>query len=357
MGILSILVKLGVDAAKFEMDLKKVQGLGEKFGTSFKNAISNKLGQAFAASSVIAFTKHLMKSADEITDFAEQLNITTDEVQRLQILSSETGISFERLTYVLTKFEDARLKATSGDKDAIKTLEDLGLTMEQLNNAQLSNIQLAVKSSENHKLSGQSAKTSSAMIELYGTKWKIAGSALAEYQSTENRGLISKENLDAISKGNNLFDEQIRQLKALASKPLADGITAVADSLKYLNNEKNNTSKMFNVKPTSAQIGSTYFGANPMSAAGFAAALLNPELPKTPAAAGVNPPAIGTPQFERVKGDKFSFGGSQDPLARIGGFTGFQSSQDTAIRQAIEQTLQLKQIVTNTGKTANNTVD
>jgi hypothetical protein len=355
MGILSILVKLGVDAAKFEMDLKKVQSLGEKFGTSFKSAISNKLGQAFAASSVVAFTKHLMNSADEITDLAQQLNITTDEVQRLQILSSETGVSFERLTYVLTKFEDARLKATSGDKDAIKTLEDLGLTIDQLNNAQLSHIQLAVKGAENHKLSGQSAKTLSSMIELYGTKWKIAGAALAEYQSTENRGLISKENLDAISKGNSLFDEQIRQLKALASKPLADGIMAVGDAIKYLNDQNTGLAKTFNAKATSAQLGATYFGANPMSAAGFAAASLNPESPKTPAA--VNPPAIGTPQFERVKGDKISLGGSQDSLTRIGGFTGFQSTQDKIAKNALDQTIQLKMIVKHTGKTADHTKD
>jgi hypothetical protein len=53
-----------------------------------------------------------------------------------------------------------------------------------------------------------------------------------------------------------------------------------------------------------------------------------------------------------MKGEKFGLGGSQDSLARIGGFTGFQSSQDTAIKQAIEQTLQLKQIAKSTEKTA-----
>jgi hypothetical protein len=80
----------------------------------------------------------------------------------------------------------------------------------------------------------------------------------------------------------------------------------------------------------------------------LAAKFVNQQPEKT----GGNPPAIGTPQFERVKGDRFSFGGSQDPLARIGGFTGFQSAQDTAIRQAIEQTLQLKLIAKSSATTA-----
>lgn len=355
MGILSMLVKIGVDAVKFETDLKRLQSLGEKFGSSFKSAITSKLGQALSAGAVIGFTKHLMSAADEITDLAEQLNITTDEVQRLQILSGETGVSFEKLTSVLSKFEQARLKATSGDEEAIKTFKSLNFTTEQLNSTQLKSLDGAVKAAEAHKNSGKSAKTTAAMIDLYGLKLKTAGTALAEYESTAGRDLISKENLDTIAKGNNLFEEQVRHLKALASKPLADGITALADAIKYLSDENSNLSKAFGAKVTPAQIGRTYFGNVPGAAEAFRIASGNAPIPK--AESTVNPPPIGQPEFERVKGAKFSLGGGQDSLARIGGFTGFQSAQDTAIKQAIEQTLQLRQIVKNTGKTADNTRD
>ena len=355
MGILSMLVKIGVDAVKFETDLKRLQSLGEKFGSSFKSAITSKLGQALSAGAVIGFTKHLMSAADEITDLAEQLNITTDEVQRLQILSGETGVSFEKLTSVLSKFEQARLKATSGDEEAIKTLQALGLSTEELNNSQLSTLDLSVRVSQAYKDSGRSASTTAALIDLYGLKLKTAGAALAEYESTAGRDLISKENLDTIAKGNNLFEEQVRHLKALASKPLADGITALADAIKYLSDENSNLSKAFGAKVTPAQIGRTYFGNVPGAAEAFRIASGNAPIPK--AESTVNPPPIGQPEFERVKGAKFSLGGGQDSLARIGGFTGFQSAQDTAIKQAIEQTLQLRQIVKNTGKTADNTRD
>ena len=53
-----------------------------------------------------------------------------------------------------------------------------------------------------------------------------------------------------------------------------------------------------------------------------------------------------------IAGPKFALGGSQDPLARIGGFSGFQSSQDSIIKQAIEQTLQLKLIAKSSATTA-----
>jgi len=351
MGILSMLVKLGVDATKFEMDLKRVQSLGEKFGTSFKNAVTSRLGQAFAASAVVGFTRHLMNAADEIKDLSEQLNLTSDEVQRLQILAGESGVSFEKFGSVLAKFEQIRLKATSGDKEAIGTLNNLGVSIDDLSNSQISNLDLSIKAAQAYKESGRSAQTTAAMVDIYGLKLKTAGAALADYKTTEGRELISEQTLDTLSRGNNLFDEQIRRLKALASKPLADGITATADAIKYLNDQNTDLAKAFNVKVTPSQIGATMLGNLPGGVQALKAASVNAPLP-TPTPSPTNPPAIGQTMFERVTGPRFSLGGSQDPLARIGGFTGFQSAQDVAIKQAIEQTLQLKQISKNTGKTA-----
>jgi hypothetical protein len=49
---------------------------------------------------------------------------------------------------------------------------------------------------------------------------------------------------------------------------------------------------------------------------------------------------------------RFSLGGSQDSLTRIGGFTGFQSGQDKMVMQALEQTIQLRLIAKSSEKTA-----
>ena len=355
MGILSMLVKLGIDSTQFEMGIKRAQGLGEKFGTSFKGAVASKLGAALSVAAVAAFTKNVIESADKIQDLSEQLNLTTDEVQRLQILAGETGVTFDKFGSVLAKFEQIRLKATSGDQDALKTLQALGFTTEQLYDIQLTTIDGAVKAAEAHKNSGKSAETTAAMIEIYGLKLKTAASALADYNTTSKRTLISSSDIDVLAKANTLLGEQLRIIGAIASPVIAAGITATAEALKRGTKptegfiEKlertNRAVKAINERKMSDEVLSRI--VQQRIAADRRTAFEGP----------ANPPPIGTPQFERVKGDRFSFGGSQDPLARIGGFTGFQSAQDTAIRQAIEQTLQLKMIVKNTGKTANNTVD
>jgi len=350
MNILGILVKLGMDATALKLGFKEATSIATKFGDNLKSAIGSKLTQALSVAALTGFAKHLMSVADEIKNLAEQMNLTTDQVQRLQILSAETGISFEKLSSVIKKFEEARLEATSGDQKAIDTFKKLGLSLDDLNDVQMQGIDGAIKAAIAHKNSGKSAETTAAMYQLYGTKLTAAATALADYKSTEGRELISEDTIKTLASANSVLDEQWRILKALASKPLADGLKITADTIKYLGDESTALSKAFpNVTPS--QIGMTMLGNLPGAAAGIAVAAGNKPIPPA-GPSPVLPPPIGQPEYERIKGAAFTLGGAQSDLARIGGFTGFQSAQDTAIRQAIEQTLQLKQIVKNTGKTA-----
>jgi hypothetical protein len=355
MGILSMLVKLGIDSTQFEMGIKRAQGLGERFGTTFKGAVASKLGAALSVAAIAAFTKNVIESADKIQDLSEQLNLTTDQIQRLQILAGETGVTFDKFGSVLAKFEQIRLKATSGDQDALRTLQSLGFTTEQLYDIQLTTIDGAVKAAEAHKNSGKSAETTAAMIEIYGLKLKTAASALADYNTTSQRTLISSSDIDVLAKANTLLDEQLRIVKALASPVIAAGITATAEALKR--GTKPTENFIQRLERTNKAVKSIYESRMPDEALARIVQQRIAADRQTSTGGPANPPPIGTPQFERVKGDKFSLGGSQDPLARIGGFSGFQGAQDTVIRQAIEQTLQLKMIVKNTGKTASNTED
>jgi hypothetical protein len=185
-------------------------------------------------------------------------------------------------------------------------------------------------------------------------KLKAAGAALADYNTTSNRTLISKDDVDVLAKANTLLDEQLRIIKALAAPGIAAGVTATAEALKGITQPTESFTDRAQraVRRAERRIElqkSDEFLARKTQEAVAA--------DRTQKFGGPNPPPIGSPEFETVKGPRFSLGGGQDPLARIGGFTGFQSAQDTAIKQAIEQTLQLRQIVKNTGKTAENTRD
>jgi hypothetical protein len=357
MGILSMLVKLGIDSSQFEMGIKRAQSVGEKFGNSFKSAVTSRLAAALSIAAVTGFAQSVTKAADDISDLSQQLNVSTDDIQRLQTLANETGIDFQQFASILEKTSKARIEATSGDEAQIKRMEALGVSLSDLNDIQIENFDLAKKLVIAYKESGQSAQTTTAITELYGLKLRKAAAALAEYETTSNRDLISDKNLESLSKSNDLLEEQYRRLKAISSPAIAAGLKVTADALQGLVDGLNSDgTKKYVAAVTGVankQKGGFMESALAFSQTSLAAKFVNQQTPKE----GANPPPIGTPQFERVKGDRFSLGGSQDPLARIGGFSGFQGAQDTAIRQAIEQTLQLKMIVKNTNKTATNTED
>ena len=61
MGILSLLVKIGVDSSQFETGVKRVEGIGSRFGSNFSSAITSKLGKAFGATAIIAELLRLPK--------------------------------------------------------------------------------------------------------------------------------------------------------------------------------------------------------------------------------------------------------------------------------------------------------
>jgi len=353
------LVKLGIDSTQFEMGIKRAQSVGEKFGNSFKSAVTSKLAGALSVAAVTAFASSVAKAADDISDLSEQLNVSTDDVQRLQILASETGVSFEQFASILEKTAKARIEATSGDEAQIKRMAALGVSLSDLNNIQIENFDLSQKLVAAYKESGQSAETTTAITELYGLKLRKAAAALAEYQTTSNRNLFSSKNIEDLSKSNNLLDEQYRRLKALGSPAIAEGLKLTGEAFRSFVDgfDKRNffSAPLYNAAVTGLanQKGGFMQSAVAFSQSPLAAKFANQQPPKE----GANPPAIGTPQFERVKGDKISLGGSQDSLTRIGGFTGFQSTQDRVAKNALEQTVQLKVIAKNTASTAINTRD
>jgi len=104
-------------------------------------------------------------------------------------------------------------------------------------------------------------------------------------------------------------------------------------------------------------------GMAPIYAAGMGLMGIKPKSKAKEGGANFNlpeiaPPAISTsrPSIGRSllkpEATKFSLGGAQDPLARIGGFGAFSSGQSEMIRQALEQKRYLQGIDRNTERMA-----
>ena len=352
MGVLSLLVKLGVDSTSFEMGLKRAQSLGEKFGNSFKNAVTSRLGAALSVAAVTSFAHSVAQAADRVGELAEQLNISTDDVQKFEMAAKLYGVKFEAVASAIGRINDARTAALSTDGAQRTAFEKLGMSVAFLSDRSLGSEQVLIKLGETLNANKNNAEMMAAAADLLGLKLTKAAMAAGTIKDLGPIDLFKAEDIKNIEKFND-------QMDLLTKKVQVQSVAAAKSSYNIFKMAMD----LFKMTPTGQGLDfASKLQTLPASIILDLASESSAILGKSGAKADVKTAALtGKPQdrfippemiLAAIKGEKFALGGAQDSLARIGGFTGFQTQQDTAIKQAIEQTLQLKQIARSTEKTA-----
>ena len=208
MAIFSLIAKLGLDGSAYESGLKRASSVTDKF----RSSVGGQLGAALSVAAIGTFVSKVIQSVDAIGDLSEQLNISTDDVQRLQVLASQTGVSFEAMAKSITAVSQERLKAIEEGGKSREYFRALGFSVAELNDKSLSNIDLISRMGQAHKDAGSSAQTQAAMIAILGEKAFKAASAMAKLKEMGPIDLISKEQIDQVGKLSDRLDEIGRQV-------------------------------------------------------------------------------------------------------------------------------------------------
>lgn len=237
MAIFSLIAKLGLDGSSFEGGLKRATSLTDKF----RSSVGAQLGGALSVAAIGAFASKVIETADAIGDLSEQLNISTDDVQRLQVLAGQTGVSFEAMAKSITAVGQERLKAIEEGGKAREYFKTLGFSVAELNDKSLSNIDLISRMGQAHKDAGSSAQTQAAMIAILGEKAFKAAGAMAKIKEMGPIDVISPEQIDQVGKLADRMDE-IQRRGTVASIPL---VTYLADQLESDFKEIINTQEAF----------------------------------------------------------------------------------------------------------------
>lgn len=244
MAIFSLIAKLGLDGSGFETGIKKASSLTDKF----RSSVGAQLGAALSVAAVGAFAAKVIETADAIGDLSEQLNISTDDVQRLQILATQTGVSFETMAKAITRVGQERLKAVEEGGKAREYFKALGFTVAELNDSSLSNIDIITRMGKANLEAGRSAQTESALIEILGEKAFKAAGAISKLKDLGPVNLISPEQIQALGQLADRLDEIQRQIVVSAApelnffadaleraikdeKAVADGMTGIMQQL------------------------------------------------------------------------------------------------------------------------------
>lgn len=141
----SLLIKLGLDSSDFRKGLTKaerdtkvagdrMEALGHKIGRTTK--ILAGLGAAFAGSQFVTIVRDMamagLEHASALGEQAQQLGVTTSELQRYRYMASQVGIDQEVMDKGLAKLSVTLGDLSNGAKGPTAALERLGLTQAQI---------------------------------------------------------------------------------------------------------------------------------------------------------------------------------------------------------------------------------
>lgn len=178
--------------------------------------------------------KSAISATNQLKDLSEQFGITTDEVQQLKKIGSEVGgLGFEGIGQGLIKLGQAREKASTSDDKLLATFNKYGITLAQLQNPQLRNIDLMKQMAK--AMDNLSASDRADFTELFG---KQGQKIIETIRAINAAGPIDVISEDAI---NRLDDatERLQEIKRLLYKGIVTGMDPAIEALLGLKSDNN----------------------------------------------------------------------------------------------------------------------
>jgi hypothetical protein len=137
----SLLVSLGLDDAKFrsgltdaQKTLRRTESQFKKMGSTFSSVGRNmSLVMAPIAAGLIAAAKHGLDYASSLGEVAQQVGVTTRELQEFRYAASQVGVSQDEMDKGLAKLSVTLGKAAGGAKSAMKPFSELGVSVTDAN--------------------------------------------------------------------------------------------------------------------------------------------------------------------------------------------------------------------------------
>lgn len=164
-----LVVRLEAEAGKYEENLDKAHARLKKFEgeqNDIVNKLTERFAELFAADKLLEFGKGIVELADTIGSAAERIGTTADELSKLAFVAKENSVAFESLEMSLKVYLRSIANAADGQGEAVKALQMLKLSAEQLRSENLTT-QLSQIAERFSMLSDPAARAQVAQ-ELFG---------------------------------------------------------------------------------------------------------------------------------------------------------------------------------------------
>jgi hypothetical protein len=228
----SLLVSLGLDSAQFHSGLNKadkrvktsgdrMEALGRKVGTATKAMIG--MGTAIAGSQLVGQLKDMalagLEHASSLGEQAQQLGVTTSELQRYRYIATQVGIDQAVMDKGLAKLSVTLGDLAHGAAAPTKALQQLGLSQEQITRiSQMSAGQAIPELAEAFSKLKNPTEAAAIAADLFGAK--MGGKFLTLLMG-------GKQGIDALTESYKKLGIEITEGQIAKADEAADKLAAI----------------------------------------------------------------------------------------------------------------------------------
>jgi hypothetical protein len=210
-------VSLSADTAAFQQGMKRAESQAKSSASSIQRSLGMvKAGFAsfVAGISLGAITQGVRAALDyagSLGEIAQQLGVTTRELQTFRYAVSQNGGSIEQADQALGKFSIALSKALSGSKQTAAAFNAVGVSLDDLRSKSKSEVigQIA----DNMKKTGGASANAAAGVALFGRGFQKIIPTLDQGSAGMNELAAAADELGIV-----LSDEQIQKADQTADK-------------------------------------------------------------------------------------------------------------------------------------------
>jgi hypothetical protein len=189
----------------------------QRFGMSLSqvSTVLGAFGISLGVSSVVAFGRELLNTADQLVKVADRTGLTTTEVQKLQFIAGQSGNSIDELTGAIGRLQNNLI---SGEKSAVNAVKVLGINLDALKAASPFE-QLQMIATEIAKIPDPAARAAIA-IDLFGrTGAAILPTLISDFQKLgEAAPVMSDATVRALDQAGDAIGKFQMQMKVWAAE-------------------------------------------------------------------------------------------------------------------------------------------
>lgn len=132
-------VTLGLDSANFEAGTKRARQRAQTDAKAIQKSLDgikgryDALASAIAGSALVAAGRRALDYASSLGEVAQQLGVTTKELQEYRYAASQVGVSNEEMDKALAKLTKTIGEAKAGSKAQATTFRELGVAIQDTN--------------------------------------------------------------------------------------------------------------------------------------------------------------------------------------------------------------------------------